>query len=128
MKKVKTVEDLEVYQKLCDLAIEINELTFSFPKFEIYELGSQLRRSSNSAPANLAEGFNNKHTNIYLEGINRAQAEIRETKHHLQIACRKGYFKEEKLKILLSKYDECSKMLGGLENSLKEKPRLKSKI
>lgn len=126
MKIVKTVEDLEVYQKLCDLAIEVNKLSFSFPKFEIYELGSQLRRSSNSAPANLAEGFNNKHTNIYLEGINRAQGEIRETKHHLQIAYRKGYFKEEKLKILIDRYNECSRMLGGLESSLQDRPRLKS--
>ena len=74
------VEDLEVYKRLCKLAIEIHELSMSFPKFEIYELGSQLRRSSNSAPANLAEGFGNKHTNIYLETISRAQGEIRETK------------------------------------------------
>jgi len=69
MKKIEKVEDLDVYQKLCNLVIEIHELTLTFPKFEIYELGSQLRRSSNSAPANLAEGFNNKHINIYLEGI-----------------------------------------------------------
>jgi len=69
MKKIEKVEDLDVYQKLCNLVVEIHELTLTFPKFEIYELGSQLRRSSNSAPANLAEGFNNKHINIYLEGI-----------------------------------------------------------
>jgi len=54
-KIIKNVEDLEVYQKLCDFAIEIHKLTLTFPKFELYELGSQLRRSSNSAPANLAE-------------------------------------------------------------------------
>ena len=48
------VEDLEVYNKLCDSASEVHKLTLTFPKFEIYELGSQLRRSSNSTPANLA--------------------------------------------------------------------------
>jgi four helix bundle protein len=90
-KKIESYEDLEVYQRLCDLHIEVNELTFSFPKFELYEPGSQLRRSSNSAPANIAEGWNNKHTNIYLEGINRAQGEIRETKHHLSMAFKKNY-------------------------------------
>jgi len=63
-KQIQKVEDLEVYQKLCNLAIEIHELSLTFPKFELYELGSQLRRSSNSAPSNLAEGFNNKHINI----------------------------------------------------------------
>lgn len=71
------VEDLKVYKKLFTLAIEIYKLTLTFPKFEIYELGSQLRRSANSPAANLAEGFDNKHTNIYLESISRAQGEIR---------------------------------------------------
>ncbi|PIP17590.1 MAG: diversity-generating retroelement protein bAvd family protein, partial [Parcubacteria group bacterium CG23_combo_of_CG06-09_8_20_14_all_35_9] len=113
MSQIKTVEDLKVYQKLCKLAIEVHELTLTFPKFEIYELGSQLRRSSNSAPANLAEGFNNKHINIYLEGISRAQGEIRETEHHLKIAFRKKYLTQEKLENFITKYRECSKMLNG---------------
>lgn len=45
------VEDLEVYKKLFHLVLEVHELTMTFPKHELYELGSQLRRSSNSAPA-----------------------------------------------------------------------------
>ncbi len=72
-KKIRSYEDLEVYQKLVSLHLEIHALTLTFPKFEMYELSSQLRRSLNSAPANLAEGWNNKHINICLEGINRAQ-------------------------------------------------------
>ena len=112
------VDDLKVYQKLFELALEIHHLTMIFPKFEMYELGSQLRRSSNSSPANLAEGFNNKHTNIYLESISRAQGEIRETKHHLGIAFKKNYLSKEKLDCFINKYEECSKMLYGLENSL----------
>jgi len=51
-KKIESFEDLEVYQRLCQLHLEINEETLKFPKFELHELGSQLRRSSNSAPAN----------------------------------------------------------------------------
>ena len=89
--KIESYEDLEVYKKLFELHLEIHELSLAFPKFELYELGSQLRRSSNSAPANLAEGFGNKHTNIYLESISRAQGEIRETKHHLRLAHNKEY-------------------------------------
>ena len=115
------VEDLEVYKKLYKLALEVHELTMTFPKFELYELGSQLRRSSNSAPANLAEGFGNKHTNIYRESISRAQGEIRETKHHLRIAYEKQYIPKEKLDSLIESYEECSKMLYGLEQSLLEK-------
>ena len=115
------VEALEVYQKLFKLALKIHELTMTFPKFELYELGSQLRRSSNAAPANLAEGFGSKHTNIYLESISRSQGEIRETKHHLRIAYEKQYIPKEKLDYFINEYEECSKMLYGLEKSLEAK-------
>ena len=87
--KIESFEDLEVYQKLCQLHLDINQVSLKFPKFELYELGSQLRRSSNSAPANIAEGWNNRHINIYLEGINRATGEVQETFHHLSMAFRK---------------------------------------
>lgn len=117
--KFDSVEDLDVYKRLFRLAIEVNDLTLSFPKFELFELGSQVRRSSNSAPANLAEGFNNKHTNIYLEGISRAQGEIRETIHHLKISFQKKYVSEERLSHLLKEYDVCARMLTNLGKSLK---------
>lgn len=112
------VEDLEVYKKLFQLVLEVHELTMTFPKHELYELGSQLRRSSNSAPADLSEGFGNKHTNIYLEGISRSQGEIRETMHHLRIANAKKYLSNERLHMFISQYEECSKMLYGLEQAL----------
>lgn len=117
------VEDLDVYRKLFKLAFEVSGLTMTFPKHEMYELGSQLRRSSNSAPANLAEGFGNKHTNIYLECISRSQGEIRETKHHTYMACKKKYITKEKSEYLISAYEECSKMLYGLEHSLERKKK-----
>jgi len=116
--KINSYEDLEVYQRLCKLHLEIHNLSLTFPDFEKFELSSQLRRSSNSAPANLAEGWNNKHINIYLEGINRAQGEIQETKHHISIAFKKKYIPEEKYNYFIKEYDECGKMLNGLKNSL----------
>ena len=112
------VEDLEVYKKLCRLALEVHAVTMTFPKFELFELGSQVRRSSNSAPANLAEGFGNRHTNIYMESISRSQGELRETKHHLKMAFQKHYINEQQLQHFISEYEECSKMLYGLEQSL----------
>ncbi len=112
------VDDLLVYQKLFRLALEVHHITLSFPKFELYELGSQLRRSSNSAPANLAEGFGSKHTNVYVEGISRARGEIRETIHHLKMVQRKDYISEEKCNHFVSAYEECSKMLHGLQKAL----------
>lgn len=116
------VEDLQVYTKLCDLAIEISKVSLEFPKFEVYELGSQIRRSSNSIPANLAEGFGNKHTNIYSETISRAQGELRETIHHLRIANKKGYISMKQFEEYQKRYEECSKMLYGLEKAILSRP------
>jgi four helix bundle protein len=117
---IKSFEDLEVYKKLCELHLSIHNLTLTFPKFELHELGSQLRRSSNSIPANLAEGWNNKHINLYLEGINRALGELRETAHHLTIAHKKNYLSENIFKEYIERYNECGRMLKGLENSLEK--------
>lgn len=116
--RIKSFEDLEVYQKLVQLHLEIHVLTLTFPKHEMYEVGSQLRRSSNAIPANLAEGWNNKHINVYLEGINRSLGELRETKHHIMVSFKKGYFDRETFDQLIARYDECGRMLKGLERSL----------
>lgn len=110
--------DLQVYRRLSDLTLKVSNLTMTFPKHEIYELGSQLRRSSNSVPANLAEGFGNKHTNIFTECISRSQGELRESQHHLDIAYKKGYLKKKEFDEFYKEYEECSKMLYGLEKSL----------
>ena len=118
-KTVKSFRDLSVYQKLCQLHLEVDALTVDFPKHELYELGSQLRRSSNSAPANLAECWNNKHTKIYLEGISRAIGEVQETGHHLDTAFQKGYLDASRHTTLLQQYDECEKMLWGLAKAIK---------
>ena len=117
-REIKSYVDLEVYKRLCDLHLEISRFSLKFPKFELYELGSQMRRSSNSIAANLAEGWNNKHINIYLEGVNRSLGELQETLHHLYIAFRKDYLTEEQYQGLRGSYEECGRMLRGLERSL----------
>jgi four helix bundle protein len=118
---INSFRDLEVYKKLFKLHLEIHDLTMTFPKFEMYELGSQLRRASNSAPANLAEGWNNKHINIYIEGVNRALGETHETEHHLEVAFQKKYLKEDNFKYFMTEYNECGRMLKGLLRSLEER-------
>ena len=118
MAKISRVGDLKVYRRLVELPLRVHKLSLTFPKFELYELGAQMRRSSNSAPANVAEGFNNKHKNIYLESLSRAMGEIRETQHHLMVADRKGYFAVETYEELVGEYNECAKMLRAIEKSV----------
>ena len=115
------VEDLEVYKKLCRLHIEVCDLTYTWPQNEKYELGSQARRSSNSAPAQLAEKNDDRHIRNKIEGVNRSRAEAGETIHHLFMAKLKGYISEEVYLEFRSRYKECIRMLNGLEKTLERK-------
>lgn len=112
------VEDLEVYQRLCRLHIEICAVTDNWPRRERFELASQVRRSSNSVAANLAEKNSDRHLKNKIEGVNRARGEAEETIHHLYVAVLKGLVPEPEYHRLRSGYKECVRMLNGLERSL----------
>jgi four helix bundle protein len=112
------VEDLVVYQKLCELHLEICTCARSWPREERFELGSQIRRSSNSAPANLAEKHSDRHIRNKIEGVNRARGEALETIHHLYVAKLKGYVSAAVYEAIRDRYQECVRMLNGLEKSL----------
>ena len=112
------VEDLKVYQMLCQLHIEVCRLSERWPSSERFELTSQVRRSSNSAPANLAEKHSDRHVRNKIEGVNRARGEALETVHHLFIASLKGYISKADLEHFRERYQECVRMLNGLERTL----------
>jgi four helix bundle protein len=112
------VEDLQVYRKLCQLHIEICDLSHGWPAEERYELGSQIRRSSNSSPAQLAEKHDDRHVRNKVEGVNRSRGEAGETVHHLFMARLKGYITDDKYTAYRERYKECIRMLNGLERSL----------
>ena len=114
------VEDLKVYQKLCHLHIDVCALSRNWPAEERFELGSQVRRSSNSAPANLAEKHSDRHVRNKIEGVNRARGEALETVHHLFIAKLKGYITQQEYEALRQRYQECIRMLNGMEKTLEK--------
>ena len=120
MAKLNSFRELRVYQELRRLHLVVNEKSLCFPKFEAYELGSQLRRSSNAAPAILAEGWGSRHTNIYLEAICRSKGEVRETQHHLDMAHAKGYVDQPCWAQLDAAYEACDRMLERLHQRLSE--------
>lgn len=114
------IEDLKVYLLLCDLHIDVCDLSHRFPTEERFELGSQIRRSSNSSPANLAEKHSDRHLRNKIEGVNRARGEALETVHHLFIAMRKQYISQADYETLRERYLQCVRMLNGLEQSLEK--------
>jgi four helix bundle protein len=117
-KRYLDVEDLDVYQRLCQLHIEICDMSHLWPKEETYEIGSQIRRSSNSSPAQLAEKHDDRHVRNKIEGVNRSRGEAGETIHHLHIARLKHYVTDAVYGSFRDRYKECIRMLNGLEKAL----------
>ena len=97
------------------------DLTHTWPHEEKYELGSQARRSSNSAPAQLAEKNDDRHIRNKIEGVNRSRGEAAETLHHLYMAKLKKYISDRKYRKFQDRYKECIRMLNGLEKTLERK-------
>jgi four helix bundle protein len=120
MSEYKKLEDLIVYQKLCRLHIDVSELTHRWPPEERFELGSQARRSSNSAAAQLAEKYDDRHVRNKIEGVNRSRGESAETVHHLFVACLKGYETRKTYEEYRDRYQECIRMLNGMERTLEK--------
>lgn len=118
--KIGSFRELRVYQRLRALHLELHVLSLGFPKFETYELGSQVRRASNAAPALVAEGWGSRHTNIYIEAVSRALGEVRETQHHVDVAKEKQYIAEDQFHRLDQAYDECGRMLEALHHALSD--------
>lgn len=86
MRAFQTYKDLEIYQLSHDLAIEIHKVSLSLPKFELYEEGSQLRRSAKAIPVNIVEGFGRRrYKNDFIRFLTFALASCDETKEHLKI-------------------------------------------
>ena len=75
MAEFRNIEDLVVYQRLCHLHLDVAALSYAWPSEEKYELGSQIRRASNSSPAQLAEKNDDRHVRNRIEGINRSRGE-----------------------------------------------------
>jgi four helix bundle protein len=119
-KTYKDIEDLDVYRLLCDLHLKVCALSATWPREEVYELGSQVRRSSNSSPAQLAEKNDDRHIRNKIEGVNRARGEAAETIHHLYMAYKKKYIEHDVFEELKGEYKKCIRMLNGLERSLEK--------
>ena len=76
---------LEIYQKSLELFYKTHRLSLSLPKHELYELGSQIRRSSDSINSNIVEGYGRKKYKAdFIKFLVYAHASCDETKNHLE--------------------------------------------
>lgn len=109
---------LKVFQKSYNLAMEIFELTKTFPKEERYSLTDQIRRASRSVSVNIAEGYRKRrYPKHFTSKITDADAECSETIVWLDFSFNCEYISEKKKNELQKEYQEVGKMLGGMANN-----------
>ncbi|MBP0028683.1 four helix bundle protein [Roseofilum sp. Guam] len=104
---IKTHEDLEVYQMAFDAAINIFELSKQFPKEERYSLTDQIRRSSRSVCANLAEDWRRqRYQGSFLLRLNDAETQV-----WLKFAIKCQYLNVDTVRELYRQYN---KIIGSI--------------
>ena len=112
----KRVQDLAVYGLAFDTAMEIYEISKSFPLEEKYSLTDQARRSSRSICANLAEGWRKRrYKAVFISKLLDAAQEAAETQTWLEFAERCGYIDNETFNSLYEKYEHIFAMLNNME-------------
>jgi four helix bundle protein len=114
-KKIRTHNDLEVYRKAFDVAMRIFELSKSFPKEETYSLTDQIRRSSRSVCANLAEAWRKRrYEGAFISKLSDSESEAAETQVWLEFAVKCKYMKREEAAALYKAYDEILATIVGM--------------
>ena len=115
-KRIKGVRELHVYQKAFETAMEIYEITKRFPVEERYSLTDQVRRSSRSVCANLAEGWRKRrYKAAVVNKLSDAAQEATETQTWIEFSERCGYIDRRTRETISGKYDEVCSMLTNME-------------
>ena len=118
----RSYRDLDAWTVGVDLAVACYALTQSFPSDERFGLTSQIRRSSTSIPANIAEGYGRQSRQDFIRFCRIAQGSVKELETHMIVAQRIGMVSREDISVILDDCDRIGRMLGGLIRSLQERP------
>jgi four helix bundle protein len=117
MSQINSFKDLIVYQKAYKLAMEIFEITKSFPKEEKYSLTDQIRRSSRSVTSCIAESWaKRRYVKSFINKLTDSLGEEYETEVWLDYAKDSNYITGPKHADLMKGYDEVRKMLISIIN------------
>ena len=115
LQHAQSFRDLIVYQKSRQLAREILKLTKSFPKEEMFSLMDQIRRSSRSIGANIAEAWaKRKYEKHFISKLTDSDGEQMETQHWVETALDCEYIDQKTSTLLIGKCLEIGRMIGGM--------------
>lgn len=101
---MKSYKDLEIYNLAFEYALEIHHLSLKLPQFELYEQGSQIRKSSKSIKDNIIEGYGRRrYKQDFIKFLVYAHASLLECMSQLEMI--QQIYSDLKTKDLLKKYD-----------------------
>ncbi|HZL10805.1 MAG TPA: four helix bundle protein [Prolixibacteraceae bacterium] len=102
---MNSYKELDVYKLAYRLAIEVHKMTMTLPKYELYEQGSQVRRSSKSIKDNIAEGFGRRrYKDEFVRFLIFAHSSCDEAISQLTMI-NELHFENNKLNSLLEEYE-----------------------
>jgi four helix bundle protein len=111
----RSFKELEVYKQSRELAKIIFDLTINFPKDERYSLSDQVRRSSRSIGAQIAESWGKRrYENHFILKLTDSDAEQYETQHWVEISFENKYIDQDTKDSLISKCESIGKMLNSM--------------
>ena len=122
-------KSLEIWQLARDVVIDIHEMTLSkLPKFEMYEVGSQIRRSVKSVKSNIVEGYGRRYyKQEFIHHLIIALASNDETIDHLETLFEsKSLVDENEFTRIHSKLEMLGKKLNSFIQSV-EKEHISSR-
>jgi four helix bundle protein len=112
---IKSAKELTVYQKSYALAMQIFEISKTFPREEVFALTSQIRRSSRSVPMNLREAWAKRRYNAhFVSKLTDCDGESNETDTSIDFAHDCGYIDSKQHKELSGLNVEIGRMLGKM--------------
>ncbi len=115
--RIRTHNELEVYQRAMEAALRIFEKSKAFPKEETYSLTDQVRRSSRSVRANLAEAWRKRrYEAAFISKLSDAEAEAAETQVWLEFAAKCSYLSRDEATELYKAYDRIIATIVGMIN------------
>ncbi|MEQ8999664.1 MAG: four helix bundle protein [Coleofasciculus sp. B1-GNL1-01] len=112
MVNIRSFKELRVWNNAIDVAMNIFEITKSFPVEERFSLTDQIRRSSRSVAANITEAWRKRrYPAAFVSKLSDAESEAAETQTWIEIALRCGYLTKEEASYLDSR---CEEVLGQI--------------
>jgi four helix bundle protein len=115
LKHAESFRDLIVYQRARSVASSVFVVTKTFPKTETYSLTDQVRRSSRSIGAQIAEAWaKRRYDKSFVSKLTDADAEQQETQHWIEVSVQDGYLPKKQGDRIISELGEIGRMISSM--------------